>query len=88
MLNAAEAAIDASAEDDAERARNRAKLYAPPAGAGVPRGARRAGTGARRPSRPSAAAAPAEAGGGMTRGRAQALMAQLAAEDGRLSGGR
>lgn len=30
MLNAAEAAMDASAEDDAERERNRARLYAPP----------------------------------------------------------
>jgi hypothetical protein len=32
MLNAAEAAIDQAAEDDAERQRNRAKLYAPPRG--------------------------------------------------------
>lgn len=30
MLNAAEAAMDQSAEDDKERARNRARLYAPP----------------------------------------------------------
>jgi hypothetical protein len=32
MLAAAEAAMDMSAEDDAERQRNRAKLYAPPRG--------------------------------------------------------
>lgn len=32
MLNAAEVAMDQAAEDDAERARNRAKLYAPPDG--------------------------------------------------------
>ncbi|NGO66811.1 hypothetical protein [Streptomyces boncukensis] len=31
MLNASEASMDAAAEDDAERQRNRAKLYAPPA---------------------------------------------------------
>lgn len=41
MLNAAEAAMDQSAEDDKERARNRARLYAPPKSArrarGVPR---------------------------------------------------
>ncbi|MFI9026297.1 hypothetical protein [Streptomyces sp. NPDC053560] len=32
MLNAAEASMDAAAEDDAERRRNKAKLYAPPKG--------------------------------------------------------
>jgi hypothetical protein len=32
MLSAAEAAIDQSAADDGERQRNRAKLWAPPAG--------------------------------------------------------
>lgn len=32
MLNAAEAAMDMSAQDDAERQKNRAKLYAPPKG--------------------------------------------------------
>ncbi|GGT74533.1 hypothetical protein GCM10010207_84920 [Streptomyces atratus] len=32
MLNAAEAAMDETAEDDAERQRNRARLYAPPPG--------------------------------------------------------
>ncbi|MFD4314980.1 hypothetical protein [Streptomyces sp. NPDC058548] len=36
MLSAAEASIDAAAEDDNERARNRAKLYAPPRGSGSP----------------------------------------------------
>lgn len=30
MLNAAESSMDQSAEDDGERARNRARLYAPP----------------------------------------------------------
>ncbi|MEU9576320.1 hypothetical protein [Streptomyces chilikensis] len=30
LLAAAEAAMDQAAEDDAERARNRAELYAPP----------------------------------------------------------
>lgn len=33
MLSAAEAQMDAAAEDDAERARNWARLYAPPKGA-------------------------------------------------------
>ncbi|WP_434593242.1 hypothetical protein [Streptomyces sp. A5-4] len=32
MLSAAEASMDAAAEDDNERARNRAKLWAPPKG--------------------------------------------------------
>ncbi|MGW3971220.1 hypothetical protein ACWEFD_18210 [Streptomyces ardesiacus] len=36
MIAAAEAAIDASAKDDQERARNRARLYAPPKGYGRP----------------------------------------------------
>jgi hypothetical protein len=47
MLAAAEASMDAAAQDDGERARNRAKLYAPPRGAqGPPRpGARPAGRG-------------------------------------------
>jgi hypothetical protein len=88
MLNAAEAAIYTAAEDDAERARIRAKLYAPPGGA-VRRGARRPGAappaggpGASRPER----AAPV--GEGMSRSAAQSLMAQLAAEDARLAGGR
>ncbi|MFF4292081.1 hypothetical protein ACFY0N_00320 [Streptomyces vinaceus] len=30
MLNAAEVSMDQAAEDDAERAKNRARLYAPP----------------------------------------------------------
>ncbi|MFI0934570.1 hypothetical protein ACH4RG_22970 [Streptomyces sp. NPDC021019] len=38
MLNAAESAMDQAAEDDAERARNRAKLYAPPKGYRAPGG--------------------------------------------------
>ncbi|GAA2948112.1 hypothetical protein ACFPN0_15325 [Kitasatospora cinereorecta] len=47
MLNAAEAAMDQVAEDDGERARNRAKLYAPPKGYRPPGGRRQrpAGTG-------------------------------------------
>ncbi|MGW2570869.1 hypothetical protein [Streptomyces sp. NPDC001537] len=36
MLNAAEAAMDAAAQDESERARNRAELYASPKG--VPAG--------------------------------------------------
>jgi hypothetical protein len=40
MLNAAEASIDQAAEDDAERQRNRAKLYAPPRGYRPPPGKR------------------------------------------------
>ncbi|GGZ23227.1 hypothetical protein GCM10010387_15420 [Streptomyces inusitatus] len=40
MLAAAEAQIDQSAEDDKERARNRAKLYAPPKGWLAPGGRR------------------------------------------------
>lgn len=71
MLNAAEAAMDQAAADDGERARNRAKLYAPPKGA--------SGRGQRR--HPSVAMNPSQA---------QALMAQLAAQDaqlGRAKGG-
>jgi hypothetical protein len=44
MLNAAEAAMDQSAEDDKERARNRARLYAPPKDLKRTPGARRPGT--------------------------------------------
>lgn len=40
MLNAAEAAMDQAAADDGERARNRAKLYAPPRGLTGGRGQR------------------------------------------------
>ncbi|WNI20287.1 hypothetical protein [Actinacidiphila sp. ITFR-21] len=71
MLNAAEAAMESAADDDAERARNRAKLYAPP------RGTRRGGGGRR--VRPP--------GAGLDMASAQALAAQLAAEDARLTGG-
>jgi hypothetical protein len=90
LLNAAEAAIYAAAEDDAERARIRAKIYAPPGGAVVRRGARRPGAappaaGTPGGSRPGPAAPMGE---GMSRGAAQALVAQLAAEDARLAGGR
>ncbi|MEW2568302.1 hypothetical protein [Streptomyces sp. NPDC047070] len=56
--------MDQAAEDDKERARNRARLYAPPKGARN-RGQARAGT-------------------AMNRGQAQALMAQMAAEDAQL----
>lgn len=69
MLNAAEAAMDQAAEDDSERARNRAKLYAPPHG--VDKGRRRG-----RPAR----------GGGLDWAGAQALMAQVAAEDAKVRG--
>ncbi len=65
MLNAAEAAMEQSAEDDKERARNRAKLYAPPKGMAKTRGQPRPGT-------------------AMNRGQAQALMAQVAAQDAQL----
>lgn len=65
MLAAAEAAIDLAAADDAERERNRARLYAPPSGGG---GAVRA-----RGGRPG--------GRGMTLADAQTLMAQVSAED-------
>jgi hypothetical protein len=41
MLNAAEAAMDQAAEDDKERARNHARLYAPPKGMKRTRGAPR-----------------------------------------------
>ncbi|MEU5834465.1 hypothetical protein ABZ820_12445 [Streptomyces diacarni] len=72
MLNAAEVSMDQAAEDDAERARNRAKLYAPP-------GRIRRGRGGRLTGPP---------GSGMGRAQAQALAAQVAAEDARLAKGR
>lgn len=50
MLNAAEAAIDQSAEDDKERAANRSRLYAPPRGARGPAGRRPAAAGMTRSS--------------------------------------
>lgn len=40
MLNAAEAQIDATAKDDKERARLKAKIYAPPKGVRDPSGRR------------------------------------------------
>lgn len=72
MLAAAEASIDAAAKDDQERARTRAKLYAPPRG--------------QRPTA-RAAGAPA-GGQGMSVAQAQALMAGVAAEDAQINGGR
>ncbi|MFC7791429.1 hypothetical protein [Streptomyces cinereoruber] len=41
MLSAAEASMDVTAKDDAERAANRARLYAPPKGREVEGGRRR-----------------------------------------------
>ncbi|MGA5202818.1 hypothetical protein [Streptomyces variegatus] len=76
MLAAAEAQMDAAAEDEQERTRNRAKLYAPPE-----RVRRRA---PRSPDAPR----PKPAAGGMTVEGAQALMAQLAAQDAQLTGRR
>lgn len=64
--------MDAAAEDDAARARNRAQLYAPP------KGARR---------RPSEGARPRTAAR-MDPSQARALMSQAAAEDARLQGRR
>ncbi|MFJ8852374.1 hypothetical protein [Streptomyces sp. NPDC102437] len=72
MLSAAEAAMDMAAEDDAERQRNRAQLYAPPKEA-----RRRMSGGALR--RDAA---------GLSAGDARALMAQMAAEDARFGGPR
>jgi len=69
MLNAAEAAMDAAAEDEAARERNRATLYAPPDGA-------RRGPDGRRPRAP---------GRGLDMAAAQALAAQVAAEDANLT---
>jgi len=62
--------MDQAAEDDAERQRNRARLYAPPGGRSRTPGGRRV--------RPP--------GMGFDRTQAQALAAQLAAEDARLTG--
>ncbi|MGX1514045.1 hypothetical protein [Streptomyces collinus] len=77
MLAAAEAQMDAAAEDDQERARNRARLYAPPA-----EEARR------RRSRAPDAPRPKPAAGSMTLEGAQALMSQFAAQDAQLTGRR
>lgn len=64
--------MDMAAEDDATRARNKAQLYAPP------KGVRRRSA---EEGRPRTAAR-------MDPGQARALMAQAAAEDGRLQGRR
>lgn len=72
MLAAAEAAMDAAAKDDKERAKNHAKLYAPPKEIA-------------KKTRDKRAPLP---GAGMSRGQAQALAAQLAAEDAQLTRGR
>ncbi len=63
--------MDSAAKDDAERQRNRARLYAPPDGA-----RRRPPSGGGRPR----GAASVDAG------QARALMAQAAAEEARLQG--
>lgn len=63
--------MDQTAEDESERQRNRAKLYAPPAG-----------------WRPAAGERVRVPGAGMNRAQAQALAAQLSAEDARLAGRR
>lgn len=60
--------MDQAAQDDAERQRNRAKLYAPPKGYAKQRGAARRALGRDRAS-------------------VQAMLAQVAAEDARLTGG-
>lgn len=68
-MSAAEATLEQGAEDEAERRRIRAKLYAPPKSIrGEGRRVRSAAT-------------------SMDGGQAQALMAQLAAEDARLGTG-
>ncbi|WP_330435918.1 hypothetical protein OIC43_37330 [Streptomyces sp. NBC_00825] len=64
--------MDMAAEDDAERQRNRAMLYAPPKEAGR----RPSGGGMRRGA------------AGISTGDAQALMSQMAAEDARYQGRR
>lgn len=66
--------MDASAADDAERARNRAKLYAPPQ--------------SERRRRTPEGERPRPAGGGMSMSQAQSLMAQMAAQDAQLASGR
>ncbi|MFM9594076.1 hypothetical protein ACKI16_24005 [Streptomyces scabiei] len=86
MLNAAEAAIYSTAENDADRARTHAKLYAPPAGT-ARRGARRPASARPGGSPPADEMASPSTGDGMPMGRAQSLMAQLAAEDARLARG-
>lgn len=70
MINAAEVAIEQAAEDETERKRIHARLYAPPKGS-RPQGRR---------GRPP--------GMGFDAAGAQALAAQLEAEDERLTGRR
>lgn len=72
-MSAAEQAMGQAAKDDAERERQRIRLYAPPPG--VARGRRPAGGG------------PGSVPGGVSRGQAQALIAQVAAEDTRYGHG-
>lgn len=74
MLNAAEARIFGAAEDETTRERARAQLYAPPRDGAAGKGRARSRTGPT-PAR-------------MDMGQAQALMAQMAAEDARLGGPR
>lgn len=76
----------AAAENDADRARIHAKLYAPPAGT-ARRGARRPGSTRPGSSPPAVEASSPSPDDGMPMGRAQSLMAQLAAEDARLARG-
>lgn len=71
-MSAAEQAMMQAAKDDAERERQRVRLYAPPPA--VVRGRR------------SARGGPGGAPVGVSRGDAQALMARLAAEDTRYGG--
>lgn len=63
--------MEAAAEDDAERQRNRAKLYAPPPG----HTRAQTGTGRARPART-----------GLDLAAARALMSQVASEDAKLAG--
>ncbi|MFH9439023.1 hypothetical protein [Streptomyces rochei] len=76
MINAAEAAMYQSAEDDAERRRIESKLYAPPKAARRPRGAAAPRPAPEQPQR-----------GRMTVQDARSLMAQLAAQDAQLGSG-
>lgn len=77
MLAAAEAAIDAAAEDEKERQATRTKLYAPPR-AEIQRRREAAAAGER----------PRPVGGGMSMDQAQALMSQMATQDAQFTGGR
>ncbi|MGW2951488.1 hypothetical protein [Streptomyces eurythermus] len=73
MINAAEAAMYQSAEDDAEWRRIEAKLYAPPAAQRRPRGGGASPPAREQPQR-----------GQMTVNDVKSLMAQLAAQDAQL----